>query len=62
MKLALYNRQEKGLKASAVVINDDQARFIIQNQISRVYDEVGIQYAYINCATEATRWVNEKLT
>ena len=62
MKQALYVRKEKGLTASAVIILDEKARFVIQHQISRVYDEVGIEYIYINSADEAKCWLNKKLT
>jgi hypothetical protein len=61
MKQALLYRKANGLAASAVIIHDDKARFIIQHQISRVYDEVGVEYAYIDCVDEAMRWMNEKL-
>lgn len=62
MKAALYERKSKGLKASAVIIHDEQARFIIEHQISRVYDEVGINYTYVSSPDEATSWVNQHLS
>ncbi len=62
MKQALYYRKEKGLTASAVIIRDDQARFVIQHQFSRVYNDVGIDYVYIDNIDEAICWMEERLS
>ncbi|MEH6444689.1 MAG: hypothetical protein V7784_12410 [Oceanospirillaceae bacterium] len=62
MKLALFKRKSRGLSASAVLIGECYAKFVIQNQISRVYDEVGLNYLYMEDFTKAEEWIEQQIS
>lgn len=61
MKSALYSRKNLGLVASAIIITNHQASFVIRHQISGVYDEVGIAHIYTDSEKTAREWVNRQI-
>lgn len=52
-------RKELGLSASAIVIIGASARFAMEMQISRIYNDLQVKHQYFDSEKEAREWLIE---
>ncbi len=61
MYRTVEHRKKLGLVASAVVFADPQSRFIIEQQLSNIYQMSQVQYRCFEDEVAGTAWVDERL-
>tara|TARA_Y100000310_G_scaffold112989_1_gene111531 strand:+ start:7723 stop:8112 length:390 start_codon:yes stop_codon:yes gene_type:complete len=54
----LKNRKERGLKASAVVLDNIEGESLVKTQMSRCYECANVDYKFTSSVHEAKQWLS----
>ncbi len=61
MYRTVEHRKKCGLVASAVIIENAKSRFVIEQQLSNIYQSSQVEYHYFEDETAGKAWVDEQL-
>lgn len=53
------SRKQHGLKASAILIEDVEAKSLIIQQMSRVYEHCGVNFKFFEGLDDGLTWINQ---
>ncbi|MDM7859888.1 hypothetical protein QTP81_04640 [Alteromonas sp. ASW11-36] len=56
------NRKHMGLKASAIILVDVEAKSLVIQQMSSVYERCGVVFQFFECVEQGHAWINQELS